>query len=98
MGDQLRADLDALESFATQLDVTRSQFDATSKNVSAAGAGLGNPKLASALADFDRCWHVGREVLDSYFGALSKMVSDSVKTLRERDTELAHPLKHRPMD
>jgi hypothetical protein len=89
MADQLNVDVDALELFASQLDVTRSQFDATVKDTSAAGSGLGNARLASALADFEQRWRVHREVLDSYFSALSRMVSDSANTLRQRDVELA---------
>lgn len=89
MADRLNADVDALELFASQLDVTRSQFDATSKDVSGAGSGLGDPRLVSALSDFDQRWRAHREVLDSYFSALSRMVSDSAKTLRQKDVELA---------
>ena len=89
MADQLNADVDALELFAGQLDVTRSQFDATSKDMAGAGSGLGDPRLISALSDFDQRWRAHREVLDSYFSALSRMVSDSAKTLRQKDAELA---------
>lgn len=89
MADQLNVDVDALELFSSQLDVTRSQFDATAGNISGAGGGLGDPRLASALADFDQRWAVHREVLDSYFTALSRMVSDSAKTLRQQDVTLA---------
>lgn len=88
MADQLNVDVDALELFASQLDVTRSQFDATAGTISGAG-GLGDPRLISALADFAQRWAVHREVLDSYFNALSRMVSDSAKTLRQQDTALA---------
>lgn len=89
MADQLKADVDALEAFADQLDTARSQFDATTKAASAAGSGLANARLASALADFDQRWRAHREVLDSYFAALSQMVGDSAKALRQRDVELA---------
>lgn len=89
MADKLNADVDALEIFASQLDVTRSQFDATSQDVSGAGSGLGDTRLSSALADFDAKWRAHREVLDSYFSALSRMVGDSAKTLRQQDAQLA---------
>lgn len=89
MADQLNVDVDALELFASQLDVTRSQFDATAKSISAPGGGLGGPRLAAALADFSQRWGVHREVLDSYFSALSRMVGDSAKTLRQQDVALA---------
>lgn len=100
MAGRLNADLDALELFAAQLDVTRSQFDATGTNISGAAAGLGSPKVSSALEDFDRRWRAGREVLDSYFNALSKMVGDSAETLRRKDAELAQIrlVRHRPVD
>lgn len=89
MADQLNVDVDALELFASQLDVTRAQFDATAKDISGVGSSPGNARLSSALADFDQQWRVHREVLDSYFTALSRMVSDSAKTLRQQDMNLA---------
>jgi hypothetical protein len=87
MADRLNADVDALELFASQLDVTRSQFDATAKSISCDG--LGDPRLTAALADFSQRWGTHREVLDSYFSALSRMVGDSAKTLRQQDANLA---------
>ena len=89
MAEQLNADVDALDAFAGRLDATRSQFDATAKSLSGAGGGLGDPRLTSAIADFDQRWRVHREVLDSYFSALSQMASDSAKTLRQQDADLA---------
>lgn len=89
MADQLNVDVDALEWFASQLDMTRSQFDATVKDTSTAGSGLRNVRLTSALTDFDRRWRVHHEVLDSSFSALFRMVSGSANTLRQRDVELA---------
>ena len=89
MADRLKADVDALEAFAGRLDAARSQFDATTKAASTAGSGLANARLASALADFDQRWRAHRDVMDSYFAALSRMVGDSAKALRQRDVELA---------
>lgn len=56
MADRFAVDIDALETFASQLDRTRLEFDSTSNGVSSAAADLADPRLTAALEDFGRRW------------------------------------------
>ena len=86
----LSVDLDGIDGFAGRLDALSVAFDASATDVTSFADHVAGPGLADALRDFGQRWVSGREVLTSYFQALTDMARASSAKLRAADVELAH--------
>ncbi|NUP48940.1 MAG: hypothetical protein HOW97_16790 [Catenulispora sp.] len=85
----LYVDLQGIDGFADKLDGVRGAFDASTMNISGFADQVGGPDLAEALNEFGQRWTSGREILTSYFSALSDMARASTAKLRATDKDLA---------
>lgn len=89
----LAIDLDGIDGFADNLDTLRAAFDTSMADIAGPASlvdQVGGPDFADALHEFAVRWVAGREVLTSYFQALSDMARASSAKLRATDTDLAH--------
>ena len=87
----LSVDLDGIDGFADSLDRLRAAFDGSAADDIASFADqVAGSGLADALHEFGQRWVSGREVLTSYFQALSTMARTSSAKLRATDVDLTH--------
>ncbi|WP_194892815.1 hypothetical protein [Catenulispora pinisilvae] len=89
----LAVDLDGIDGFTGSLDRLRAAFDSSATDVTGFADQVGGPgpgvALADALREFGQRWVSGREVLTSYFQALTDMTRASSAKLRAADVDLA---------
>lgn len=86
----LSVDLDGIDGFADSLDRLRATFDSsTTDDITSFADQVAGPGLADALHEFGQRWVSGREVLTSYFQALTDMARTSSTKLRATDLDLA---------
>jgi ABC-type transporter Mla subunit MlaD len=96
MGDQgvpdLQVDLDGLTAFAARLDRIRSALESARETLRGYDDALGDPRVVRELERFEDRWRDGREKIEANAETLSTMVTESVRTYREADDELASAL------
>jgi hypothetical protein len=86
----LSVDLDGIDGFADSLDRLRAAFDSSAvDDITSFADSVAGPGLAEALREFGQRWVSGREVLTSYFQALTTMARTSSAKLRAADVDLA---------
>lgn len=97
MADQLAIDLDGIEAWGAALENVRSGLDervAPSASGDSIGSDTSSTIVSTALSDFDTAWNTGRQVIDSYMVALSKMCTETAARIRATDKALALPPHH----
>src|SRR5690348_3914026 len=101
MADQLAIDLAGIEAWGAALNNVRSGMDqrvAPSASGDSLGPDTASATVANALGDFDTAWNTGRQVIDSYMIALSKMCDETASRIRATDRSLALPPQHHRRD
>jgi hypothetical protein len=94
---QLAIDLDGIQAWGQALTSVRLGIDqqvAFAPGDDQLGPDPASVTVQRALTDFDTAWKQGREIIDSYMVALSKMCDDTVAKIRELDHSLAPPVVH----
>ncbi len=92
MADRLQADLAGLSELSTHLGSIATQIDGTQNAFLAASFDLGSVPIEVALEGFERTWDVGRTRIHDDINALGTMLSDSVKTYKSADKQIADAL------
>jgi hypothetical protein len=92
MADRLQADLAGLSELSTHLGSIATKIDGTQNAFLAATFDLGSASIEVALEGFERTWDVGRTRIHDDINALGTMLSDSVKTYRQTDEQMANAL------
>lgn len=85
----LRVDLDGLSALAGTLQRIGSRLDSARAELRGAGDDLGDAQVVSALERFESRWREGRRDIADNGEALSTMLTESVRTYRQVDRELA---------
>lgn len=88
----LQVDLDGLSAFAARLDRIRSALENARDTLRGHDDALGDERVIDELARFEDRWRDGREKIVANAETLATMVTESVRTYREADTELAGAL------
>jgi uncharacterized phage infection (PIP) family protein YhgE len=93
MADRLQADLAGLSELSTNLSSIATKIDGTQNAFIQASFDLGSALIEAELENFERTWDVGRKRIHDDIDSLGTMLSDSVKTYKQTDTQMADALK-----
>lgn len=93
MADNLKVDLDGLESFASQLKSIKERMNGTRSMFDSYREELGSGEVADALDSFESNWKDGRAQIDGHLEGLAKMAEQAVREIRKADQELATELE-----
>jgi hypothetical protein len=92
MADRLQADLAGLSELSSNLGAIATKIDGTQNAFLAASFDVGSLPIEAALESFERTWDVGRKRIHDDIDALGTMLSDSVKTYKQADHQIAAAL------
>ena len=93
MADNLKVDLDGLESFASQLKSIKDRMNGTRAMFDSYRGDLGSSEVADALDSFESNWKDGRKQIDDHLEGLAKMAEQVVREIRKADQKLATELE-----
>lgn len=85
----LVVDLDGMSSLASTLTRIGERLDAARSELRGASDELGDEQVVSALERFEHRWRDGREDIRENGEALATMLTESVRTYRQVDSDLA---------
>lgn len=85
----LQVDLGGLSALASTLTRIGDRLDRARSELSGAQGDLGDPQVAEALDRFEDRWRDGRREIRENGDALATMLTESVRTYRQVDSELA---------
>ena len=88
----LQVDLDGLTDFAARLDRIRSALEAAQDDLRGHDGALGHERVVDGLSRFEDRWRDGRDKIEANAETLSTMVTESVRTYRQTDDDLAGAL------
>lgn len=95
MADRLQADLAGLSELSSNLASIATKIDGTQNAFVQASFDLGSVAIEAELENFERTWDVGRKRIHDDIDSLGTMLSDSVKTYQQADSQIAQALtKH----
>lgn len=89
----LEVDLDGLDAFAGNLRSIRERLQDAKTDLRGHDDALGHEHVIDKLNRFEDRWRDGREKIESNCDVLGSMVSQSVATFRQTDTDLANSLE-----
>ena len=92
MADRLQADLAGLTELSSNLGSIATKIDGTQNAFIGATGELGSVLIEAELENFERTWDVGRKRIHDDIDSLGTMLSDSVKTYRQTDEQIAAAL------
>lgn len=92
MADRLQADLAGLSELSSNLGSIATKIDGTQNAFVAASFDLGSVAIEAELENFERTWDVGRKRIHDDIDSLGTMLSDSVKTYKQADKQIAAAL------
>jgi hypothetical protein len=98
MADHLRVDLDELTEAGRSLKALREEFDRSGELSDGVGDALGHDGLADAVHDFATNWKYHRQKLGGALDAVADMATESAKTYRETDDQLADKIRESQQD
>jgi uncharacterized phage infection (PIP) family protein YhgE len=93
VADRLQADLAGLSELSTNLGSIATKIDDTQNAFVQASFDLGSVLIEAELENFERTWDVGRKRIHDDIDSLGTMLSDSVKTYKQADQQIADALK-----
>ncbi len=89
----LQVDLDGLSALASTLQRIGSRLDGARAELRSAGDDLGDEQVVSAVERFESRWRDGRQDIADNGEALSAMLTESVRTYRQADSELSRAVQ-----
>ncbi|MFD0630278.1 hypothetical protein [Catenulispora yoronensis] len=89
----LVVDVDALDTFGTQLESIRTRMNAARDWTHQYDGQMGAKEVEDALHDFSNGWRDGRKEIDGSLQALSQMLTNSAENFRQADQNLAQPFQ-----
>lgn len=92
MADRLQADLAGLSELSSNLGSIATKIDGTQNAFVQASFDLGSVAIEAELENFERTWDVGRKRIHDDIDSLGTMLSDSVKTYKQTDEQIAAAL------
>jgi len=92
VADRLQADLAGLSELSSNLSSIATKIDGTQNAFVQASFDLGSVAIEAELENFERTWDVGRKRIHDDIDSLGTMLSDSVKTYRQTDEQVAAAL------
>lgn len=88
----LSVDLDGLAAFASRLDRICDALSDAERVLRGSDDALGDETVVEALHRFEDRWRDGREKIEDNAKTLATMVTESVATYRQADSDLAGSL------
>lgn len=85
----LQVDLGGLSALASTLGRIGDRLDAARSDLSGAHDDLGDPQVVDALDRFEDRWRDGRREIRENGDSLATMLTESVRTYRQVDADLA---------
>lgn len=96
MAQQLRVDLDRLESTAQGLSCLIEAFKQARSQAESARDVIGNDRLADAVEEFGKNWNFHAQKLEEMLEKVRDMAQNSAVAIHDVDGELAKSLINRP--
>lgn len=89
----LVVDVDALDTFGSQLDSIRTRMDAAKSWTHRYDGQMGAAEVEDALHAFSSGWTDGRKEIDDSLKSLAEMLHNSAQAFRDADGQLAQEVQ-----